>query len=169
MAKIKNSDSEKIKQLIKKVKVMAERGDKGEREVARAKLNELTSKYQITKFEENKKKKRSFKLLDFNDCKTIMTHCILDTCNVEIEGSLQKKELYCVLTDEQYIKVCEKFNHYYPEFYKQREAFIKAFIIKNDLGIDKTIDSEDNSASDVLDMMGSVKKSRHEKFKELVA
>ena len=136
MAKIKNNDSKKIRELIKKVKVLAERGEKGERDVAKVKLKELMEKYQLTKFEESKSKKRSFKLVDFNDCKTIMVHCILDTKKTaQVEGDERKKELYCGLTDEEYIDVCEKFNHYYPEFCNQREAFVKAFILTNNLGI----------------------------------
>jgi len=136
MANIKNSDSAKIKALIKKVKVLSERGEGGERETAKIKLKELTDKYQIKKLDESKNVKRDFRLVDFNDCKTIMTHCILDTKpTAKISGNEKKQELYCTLTDVEYIEVCEKFNHYYPEFYKQKELLLKAFIIKNDLGI----------------------------------
>jgi hypothetical protein len=121
------------------------------------KIKELLDKYNIKKFKENENKLRTFKLVDFADCKTIMTHCIIDTKkDAEIEGYKTKKELYCKLTDKEYIEVCEKFNHYYPEFYKQREAFIKAFIIKNDLGI---IDSGQNNEVEDLSMINSMLKS----------
>jgi hypothetical protein len=136
-------DSKKIKELIAKVKKLAERGEKGERENAKDKLKMLLDKYNITKFEESKVKERSFKLSDFNDCKVIMVHCIIDTNkDCEINGDVRKKELYCKLSDKEYVDVCEKFNHYYPEYYRQKESLIKAFIIKNDLGINGVEDDE---------------------------
>ena len=157
MAKIKNSDLNKIKVLISKVEALADKGVGGEKENAKIKLKELLDKYNIKKFKENENKLRTFKLVDFADCKTIMTHCIIDTKkDAEIEGYKTKKELYCKLTDKEYIEVCEKFNHYYPEFYKQREAFIKAFIIKNDLGI---IDSGQNNEVEDLSMINNMLKS----------
>jgi hypothetical protein len=157
MAKINNSDLNKIKVLISKVEALADKGVGGEKENAKIKLKELLDKYNIKKFKENENKLRTFKLVDFADCKTIMTHCIIDTKkDAEIEGYKTKKELYCKLTDKEYIEVCEKFNHYYPEFYKQREAFIKAFIIKNDLGI---IDSGQNNEVEDLSMINSMLKS----------
>ena len=157
MAKINNSDLNKIKVLISKVEALADKGVGGEKENAKIKLKELLDKYNIKKFKENENKLRTFKLADFGDCKTIMTHCIIDTKkDAEIEGYKTKKELYCKLTDKEYIEVCEKFNHYYPEFYKQREAFIKAFIIKNDLGI---IDSGQNNEVEDLSMINSMLKS----------
>ena len=171
MAKLNNSDSTKIRSLIKKVKALAEHGELGEKESAKVKLNQLLDKYQIKIFEEAKKKKRSFKLADFGDCKTIMVHCIFDTDSIaKIEGSKQKKELYCKLTDEEYIDVCEKFNHYYPDFYRQREAFIKAFILKNDLGIvdgDGDDDIEQEMVSNINNLMNSVQANRLLKHKEL--
>jgi hypothetical protein len=169
MAKLNNSDSKKIKELIKKVKALAERGEKGERDVAKSKLTELMDKYKITKFEESKRKKRTFRLADFNDCKTIMVHCILDTQpKADIEGSLQKKELYCLLTDEEYIDICEKFNHYFPEFHRQREAFTKAFIIKNDLGIiDGESSDDDDSVNDISGIIGGIKQTSYKNKKLL--
>lgn len=169
MAKIKNNDSKKIRELIKKVKVLAERGDKGERDVAKVKLKQLMEKYQLTKFEESKIKIRSFKLSDFGDCKTIMVHCVLDTKpTAMVEGSLQKKEIYCDLTDEEYIDVCEKFNHYYPEFHRQREAFIKAFILANDLGIvDGQSDLGEEDIINIKNMMNNVRATSYKNNKLL--
>jgi len=169
MAKIKNNDSKRIKDLIKKVRVLAERGEKNERDVAKVKLAELMEKYQLTKFEESKSKKRSFKLIDFCDCKTIMVHCILDTnATTTIDGSLQKKELYCNLTDEEYVNVCEKFNHYYPEFVNQREAFMKAFILTNDLGIvDGECETQEEDINNIKNMMQNVRATNYKSNKLL--
>lgn len=163
MAKINNSDSKKIKELIKKVKILSERGEKNERFVAKAILKDLMAKYQIKKFDEDKNKKRVFKLVDFGDCKTIMVHCILDTKpKASVDGSKQKKELYCFLTDEEYVSVCEKFNHYYPEFVKQREVFVKAFILANNLGIvDGESDVNDGDVNEIKKMLGNVKATNY--------
>ena len=150
-------DSKKIKELIAKVKKLAERGEKGERENAKDKLKMLLDKYNITKFEESKIKERSFKLSDFNDCKVIMVHCIIDTNkDCEINGDARKKELYCKLSDKEYVDVCEKFNHYYPEYYRQKESLIKAFIIKNDLGIDGIEDDDVTISEDEINGINEI-------------
>ena len=167
MAKINDKDSKKIKDLLQKVKSLADKGDAGERDNAKKILNKLLLKDHILKFDISKYKKRTFKLADFQDCKTIMAHCILDTLsNASIDGSKSKKELYVKLTDEQYIDVCQKFNHYYIEFVKQREAFIKAFIIKNNLGI---VDGEECFVSEDIDniknIYGSISANRHNQKK----
>lgn len=174
MAEIKDSDSGKIKLLIQKVRALADKGEGGEKENAKRKLSELLEKYNIKKFEEKASKKRVFKLADFNDCKTIMTHCIIDTLkSAKIEGYKSKKEIYCKLTDEQYIDVCQKFNHYFPTFVRQRENFIKAFILKNDLGIsDLTPIQDDNTEnkeiSEISEMMKGINDNKFKKNKLLL-
>lgn len=125
----------KLKEKINKVKELAERGCDGEKENAINKLKELQNKLNLTKKE--KKKLRSFKLADYNDCKDIMVHCILDVdINTSIEGSKQKKELYCNLTNSEYNDVCYKFNHYYPIYNQLKVDLLKNFIIENKLGIE---------------------------------
>jgi hypothetical protein len=155
-------DSEKIKNLISKVEKLADRGDSGEKENAKAKLKILLEKYNIKKFEEQKNKERSFKLSDFVDCKTIMVHCILDTKkDSEITGDARKKELYCKLNDKEYIDVCEKFNHYYPLYHRQKDALINAFIIKNNLGIvDSDIDVSSIDIDSIKEIIDSVDSKR---------
>lgn len=152
-------DSKSIKKLIEKVKPLAERGEMGEKDSANEKLRYLYKVYKVKKSEERKNKKRSFKLLDFGDCKTIMVHSILDSSpTAEIQGNEISKELYCKLTDEQYDEVCQKFNYYYAEYIKQRESFLKAFILKNNLGIHDSISEETEESIDgILDMMNIVK------------
>lgn len=160
-------DSNEIKKLISKVKNLAEHGDKGERDNAKAKLKILLEKYNIKKFEEAKNKQRSFKLKDYEDCQVIMTHCILDTNkDCQITGDKRKKELYCKLTDKEYIDVCEKFNHYYTEYYKQKENFLKAFIIKNDLGIVDSNVVSDIDIESILDVIDSVQENKQMKIFE---
>lgn len=166
MAKIK--DSEKIKKLMRKVKALADKGDSGEKVAAQSKLKSLMNKYDIQKFEESKIKKRTFKLSNFDDSKTIMVHCILDAVSsCDIEGSLQRKELYASMTDEQYINVLEKFNHYYPEYIKQKESFLLAFILKNNLGVSNTgEDSEHEPCPEkIVNFMQTMNASPYKKTK----
>jgi hypothetical protein len=168
---MKTNDSKKIKSLIKKVKELADRGDDNERDVAKMKLAELMNKYNLKKFEP-KIKKRSFKLANYEDCKDIMVHCIIDTnSKSEIEGSLQKKELYVKLTDEEYVDVCEKFNHYYPEYYKQKQLLLKAFILKNEIGIvqSENDEQEDTEIEDLVSVLNFVKEKRYSKNPFLIA
>ena len=173
MATIPKSDKKKILTLIEKVKKLSVSGDRGEKVNAQAMLDKLLQKYNLKKFElMQKPKKRTFRLLNFKDCMVIMTHCILDTVeDTSIQGLDRKRELYCKLTDEQYIDVCEKFNHYYPLYNsqvqkhdKQREALLKAFLIKNNLGIvSSDNDEEAEDVSDIKEMMGVVKENRYTK------
>lgn len=163
-----NNDSGKIKSLMVKLKALADNGVDGEKETAKVKLNELLQKYNIKKFEEKSKKKRVFKLADFNDCLTIMTHCIIDTDKkAKIEGIKAKKEIYCKLTDSEYIDVCEKFNFYFPIFVNQRENFVKAFIIKNNLGIrDNNTDTSNISDKDFSEISKMAKGINTNRFKK---
>jgi hypothetical protein len=148
-----NKLSVKIKEKIKKVKALAERGDVGEKETAKKKLKELTETYGKLKDKEKSLKNRTFKLADFNDCKTIMVHCILDSNpEAQIEGSSNKKEIYVRLTDEQYANTVSKFNHYYPIYVQQKESFLIAFILKNNLGVFGGQDVGDNG-EDVFQIM----------------
>ena len=174
MAEIKDSDSGKIKLLMQKVRALADKGEGGEKENAKIKLSELLEKYNIKKFEEKSSKTRVFKLADFSDCKIIMIHCIIDTLkSSKIEGCKAKKEIYCKLTDEQYIDVCQKFNHYFPTFVRQRENFIKAFILKNDLGISdltpiQNDNTENKEISEISEMMKGINDNKFKKNKLLL-
>jgi hypothetical protein len=54
--------------------------------------------------------------------------------------------------------VCQKFNHYFPIFIRQRKNFIKAFILKNDLGISdltpiQNDNTENKEISEISEMM----------------
>lgn len=76
-----NPDLEKIKELLKKVQALAERGIEGEKEAAKGKLKILLAKYNVSLSEiiKNRKTKREFSLKNTGECATILLHCILDT------------------------------------------------------------------------------------------
>lgn len=155
---MKKNNQSKTKALINKLKSLAERGEKGEKEVAEKKLKLILSKSKQKK--QNSKRKKTFKLTDIGDTKTIMVHCIIDTDNnAIITEDKRKKELYCKLTNEEYDKVVEKFNHYYPEFISQKQSFIKAFLIKNNLGLNSKSEEEEineEELQEVRNMMSNI-------------
>ena len=133
-----NPDLEKIKELLKKVQALAERGIAGEQEAAKGKLIILLEKYNITLSEitKNKKTKREFSLKNTGDCATILLHCILDTepkAKVWITPSLRKATTW--LNPEQFITVTEKFKYYWKLYEAQKKSFLHAFLIKNNLGL----------------------------------
>jgi hypothetical protein len=123
---------DKIKEKIDKIKELANRGENGEKQNAIRKLEQLKDKY-------NKRRTlKSFKLLDYQDCKDIMVHCILNTdIDAKIEGNERRKEIYCELSDEEYRIVCETFNKFYPQYFDLRKNLLKNFIIQHNLGLRK--------------------------------
>lgn len=133
---MKKQNQSKMKQLLTKLKVLSQRGESGEREVAEIKMKEIMLKNALGKQTTSQKRIKTFKMADMIDSKTIMVHCIIDVDgSVEITENERKKELYARLTKEEYELVVDKFNHYYPYYIEQKNAFSKAFLIKNNLGI----------------------------------
>ncbi len=138
-----NPDLDKIKELLKKVGALAERGIEGEKEAAKGKLKILLDKYHLTLSEltKNRKTKREFNLKNTGDCATILLHCILDTdpkAKVWITPSLRKTTTW--LNPEQFINVTEKFKYYWKLYEIQKKSFLHAFLIKNNLGLAPTDD-----------------------------
>ena len=165
-----NSTSKNIKAKLKKVKALAEKGEKGERETAKKMLKDLTEKYSNIKLKEKKLRKRTFKLADFEDCKTIMVHCILNANpDASIEGNLRRKELYVRLTNEEYSNVVFTFNHYYPIYASQKSSFLIAFILKNNLGVSKGQDVGDNNedVNEIIGIMANLKAVPYPNLKTL--
>lgn len=139
---------------IEKVRQLAKRGIDGEKDVAKSKLLELESKREKTK---SSKRQRSFKLANYDDCKDIMTHCILDVnINAEIEGSKQKKELYCKLTKEEYDKVCENFNWHYPTYCVMKDYLMKGFILSKKLGVNSNQINSEKEINSIIDFIKGV-------------
>lgn len=138
-----NPDLEKIKELLKKVQVLAERGIAGEKEAAKGKLKILLAKYNVSLSEiiKNRKTKREFSLKNTGECATILLHCILDTepkAKVWITPSLRKATTW--LNPQQFITVTEKFKYYWQLYETQKKNFLHAFLIKNNLGLEPNSD-----------------------------
>ncbi len=140
----KYSHNKRLFELIAKLRTMAARGGTpAEKSLAELKLKELSEKYSINPdeyFIDIPKKKRVFKVADWNDYKNIMVHCILDTAPfTEITGNESELKLIANLSTKEFDEVLKKFSHYYELFRKEKEALLVAFILKNNLGI---IDNE---------------------------
>ena len=126
------------KKIIKlhKLKQLAEMGDENERQSAHEILHRLLDKYNISvdEIEKPDKKQRLFKYKGFDDAKIILCHTIwsvVHEANVMCHKS--KKQVYADMDYSQYIEVLEKYKFYWCEYYKSKQNFINAFILKNDL------------------------------------
>lgn len=149
-----NPDLEKIKELLKKVQALAERGIEGEKENAKEKLKILLAKYNVSLSEiiKNRKTKREFSLKNTGDCAEILLHCILDTepkAKVWITPSLRKTTVW--LNPQQFITVTEKFKYYWKLYETQKKQFLHAFLVKNNLGIDLNVDCSDTMTEQEID------------------
>ncbi len=131
-------DLDKIKNLLEKVQALAERGIEGEREAAKGKLKILLEKYNITLREitKNKKTKRTFSLKNTTDCASIFFHVVMDVepkANLRILAS--SRQMFVWLTPQQFIEVTEKYRYFWKLYEKQKELFLHAFLIKNNIGL----------------------------------
>ncbi len=150
----KNSSNIRLFELIKKLRTMATRGGTpAEKNLAKIKLKELAEKYKINPDEyyvDIPKKKKVFKVADWDDYKNIMVHCILDTAPfTEITGSQSERKLIANLTTKEFDEVLKKFSHYYELFRKEKEALLAAFILKNNLGIIDNEITDDKMEEDI--------------------
>lgn len=170
-------DLERIKTLIGKVLELANKGIDGEKQAAKKKLEKLLSKYGLTLADidsEDNKLKRTFRIKNRDDYKTILTQVICDVApSVKIQENTRKLEIYSKLNAEQYIEVKEKFDYFWNLWCKEKEQFTIAFIIKNSLGIKRgksksNIDEE--MVDGVKDKMSGVTQGEYvSKNKKLIA
>jgi hypothetical protein len=155
---------QKLIELVKKLNEMALRGEPNERLVAKKKLDEITKKYKvkIDKLTSVNSKKRIFKLVSYTDEKDILVHSILDTNpDAKLLGNEHLRQIYATLTDEEYKTVKEKFNFYWNEYLKERNALLAAFILKNDIGIvdsqEEEMEKDISAIINYMDVLSSTK------------
>lgn len=146
-------DQKKLKELLDKLKAMAERGEKNERIVAQIKLEDLIRKYGILSHE-SKSNKRIIKVKDWLEHKNLLLQCIIDTKpDAKMEGYKAGKKIMVVLNDLEYILVCEKLEFYWKKYLHQKDALFIAFVVKNRIGI------EGNDGEKVKEIRIDVKKA----------
>ncbi len=134
-------------QLIPKLIAMAEKGEPGERDVAKEKLKQLLKKYSLSEndLQKSKSKERVFKVNDWDDHMNLLLHCILDTKpEASMNGDKKARKICVLLTDLEYLEVAEKFNFYWSEYIKLKHSVFAAFILKNEIGIVEGV-AEENS------------------------
>ena len=164
-----SNDSSKIKALLDKLKALAERGEKHERNTARLKMNALMRKHGFSSGDSNY---RTFKVSDWADHKNLLLQCILDTKpNAKMEGNKVSKKIHVTLNDYEFIEVLEKWDFYWKELLQQKKALFIAFVVKHNIGTN--VNHNYPSAVKSFDMESVVKitgvlknnkyKSRHQK------
>ena len=149
----KGKDTEKVKELLRKLEAMANRGESGERDVARAKLHEIAKKYGVSldsigtdeKPSQNQnpdKPDTHFDLTRIFPCRNkeyqlLLAHCIFECIPDAKINELRSPKFSIVVEMEAvtYIKVCEMIKHYWAAYSKEKDAFFRAFIAKNKIGV----------------------------------
>jgi hypothetical protein len=134
-------DTNKVKSLLSKLAYMYRAGtEKGERESAKKKLDDICMKYGIPYEDEDylESSARSLRYTN-SESKMILSHCIWDVVSdAEITCESSTRELFVVLTLSQQIEISEQYNYYWKLYKNKRENFTSNFILKNDIGVKKT-------------------------------
>ncbi len=167
--------SNKIKELLLKLKSLSEKGIGGEKDNATDMLNKALKKYSITleDLEKEEKEPRVFKIKNREDSLTILFQCINDVCaDSRVDFSPKVLQAYCDLNTSDYIEVSEKYKHYYNIWLKEKKQFLTAYILRNKIGLsdkpsDKEIDEEERLA--IIKKMSSIGDSKFvdKKLKQL--
>jgi hypothetical protein len=166
------NDPQRIKVLLSKLKAMAERGEKHERDVAKLKMKQLLAKYGLRQSKTNSNY-RTFKVTDWGDHKNLLLQCIIDTRPyAQMSGNKTYKKIYAELDSYQYIEVLAKWNYYWNELVQQKKALFIAFVVKNDIGIIDNYNNESEIKSydmeSVLNIMGTLKGERFKNSQQKV-
>jgi len=137
--------SQRIKELLLKLKALSEQGNGGEKENATDMLNKALKKHGITleDLEKEEKEGRTFKIKDRGDSSIILAQCIWDVVpNAEIKQNTKKLEIYCYLNASDFVEVSEKYKHYYNIWLKEKKEFLTAYILRNKIGLGAESSSE---------------------------
>jgi uncharacterized protein YbcC (UPF0753/DUF2309 family) len=166
-------DSKKINELIKKIAYMSKNGvEQGERDSAKDKLEVLCMKYGIeyNDADDFESVTRAFKYAN-NESKYILQHCIWDVLNdAEITQESSSKELFAVLNLSEYVEVKERHKHYWKLYKKEKESFMTAFILKNNIGVEVVSEEKENKddVAKITVMMGAIAEKPYTKETEKI-
>jgi len=160
-------DLDRLKNLIGKVKGLADRGVDGERDSAQKTLEKLLNKYgiKLKDIEQQNKTKRTFRIVNKDDCITVLSQIIWDVVpDAKIKQHVRALEIYCSLNNEQYIEVCEKYEYYWKLWCEEKKHTLIAFVVKNNLGVNhnegsKTLDEK--TIKGAKDKMATVTKGNY--------
>lgn len=140
---------DKIMELLKKLKALAEGGVDGEKDNAEQMLSSMMKKHGITldMLEENIRRKRTFKLSDsqrkifFQVAGSVLGKNTTYWFNKKSKA--QVKEFDFEVTEIEFLEIKAKFEFYWKAYQEELDVFISAFIHKNKL-YSKPSDTEED-------------------------
>jgi len=137
-------DMDRIREVLKKLAVLAERGEENERQTALEMLYKLLQKYNITlpDLVNPDEKEREFNFTS-RDNLTILTQCIWSVnADAPVSFDSGKNKVFVKLKSSDYIEVVEKFIYFYPLYEKEKMKLMLAFICKHGLTTSPTDNSK---------------------------
>lgn len=159
--------SERIKELLLKLKSLSEQGNGGEKENATDMLNKALKKHGLTleDLEKEEKEGRTFKIKDRGDSSIILAQCIWDVVpNAEIKQNTKKLEMYCYLNASDFVEVSEKYKHYYNIWLKEKKEFLTAYILRNKIGLSESSGESNLSEEEQLSIVNKMASIKDNKF-----
>ena len=168
-------DMDRIKETLKKLAILAERGEENERETALLMLQKILVKYNLTVSDlvNPDIKERTFTFTS-RDNLTILAQCIWSVNNdAHISFDSGRNHLFVKLRSSDYIEVVEKFQYYFPLYEKEKMKLMLAFITKHNLTTSSnTTPSVENMTEQevrqVLVMMQGMDKSSYVSSRKMV-
>ena len=168
-------DLDRIKETLKKLAVLAKRGEENERETALLLLQKILVKYNLTISDlvNPDIKERTFSFTS-RDNLTILAQCIWSVNNdAHISFDSGKNLLYVKLRSSDYIEVVEKYHYFFPLYEKEKMKLMLAFICKH--GLTTNTDScttvekmTEQEVKKVLVMMQGMDKSNYISTRKMV-
>lgn len=134
------SDNEKLIELLRKLKALAEQGEGGERDNAQRMLEQQMKKHNINLEDIDTELKKEVEFFLDPTYKQFFHQIVYSVCGFNetkifiIRGDKRKLRKYLVLcTKSEAIEIGAKFDFYLPIYKKQQDIFYSAFIQKNHL------------------------------------
>lgn len=150
------ADNKKI-ELAKKLNELSKRGESGERDNAKAKLEAFMRLNGITDemLESDEKKERLFYVSDAERqffMQVLSSVCgKIDVYGVRGEENKKTKTIMATMTDAEYIEVYEKFKFYWHKYNEDLKVFYSAFIQRNELYVKPDPNAEEKESNTSLD------------------
>ncbi len=133
-------DMDRIKETLKKLAILAERGENNERETALLLLQKILLKYNLSvpDLVSPDIKEREFSFTS-RDNLTILAQCIWSVNkDAHISFDSGRNKVFVKLRSSDYIEVVEKVQFYFPLYEKEKMKLMLAFICKHGLTTDTT-------------------------------
>ncbi len=142
--------SEKKKELLKKLKALAERGVGGEREGAERKLRQLMKKYGVEQMEIDEEQENRYEIKYSGRYEERLLSQIVFRVRNDTEGQYRRMEgkgsrsvLIVKCTEAQKIQICIEFDFYRELLKEEQELLFQAFIQKHRIFRESSGESEE--------------------------